>query len=499
MHKNIFKILIFVFILSLLFFNAKDPDKKNKDNPKKDNKQTQQGDKKKNDNIEVIYANENFMAEEILSRPADKSITINIVPAKNMSIYAEYGIASGNYTDKTPEINAESAKSIEIAIDNLKKNTVYFYRMRFKLNNANDYSSGKEHSFTTQRSEGNSFSFAVQGDSHPERAKQFDAELYKTTMLNVQKNKPDFYLIMGDDFSVDTLSEITQEQVRKIYLRQRYYLGMIGNSSPLFLVNGNHEQAALYVLNDTPDNNAVWAQNMRNLYYSQPAPDGFYTGDEEKVKFIGYLRDYYAWTWGDALFVVIDPYWHSKTPVDNVLRGGEKRADMWEITLGDKQYQWLKETLLKSNAKYKFVFTHHVLGTGRGGVEMADLYEWGGKNKDGVNEFNKKRPGWDLTIHQIMVKAKVTIFFQGHDHIFVKQELDGVIYQELPEPADPQYMAYNEDAYKTGIKFPNAGFVKVTVTEKNLKVDYIRSFLAKDETGGHKNGETAYSYTVLPE
>ncbi|MBK6791105.1 MAG: hypothetical protein IPG80_00890 [Anaerolineales bacterium] len=41
------------------------------------------------------------------------------------------------------------------------------------------------------------------------------------------------------------------------------------------------------------------------------------------------------------------------------------------------QYQWFRQTLETSNAKYKFVFTHHVLGTGRGGIELADTFEWG--------------------------------------------------------------------------------------------------------------------------
>lgn len=132
---------------------------------------------------------------------------------------------------------------------------------------------------------------------------------------------------------------------------------------------------------------------------------------------------------------------------------------MWNVTLGDAQYQWLKQTLETSTAKYKFVFTHHVLGTGRGGIEVADGYEWG----DAAN-LAAHRPGWDKTLQQVMADNRVTIFFQGHDHIFVKQELDGVIYQTLPEPAHPGYTFENETAYKTGDKFPNSGHVRVTVS-----------------------------------
>lgn len=197
------------------------------------------------------------------------------------------------------------------------------------------------------------------------------------------------------------------------------------------------------------------------------------------------------------MFIVIDPYWHSSVPVDNVLNGDKKRSDLWDITLGDEQYQWLKKTLEESKAKYKFVFTHHVLGTGRGGTDIANEYEWGGKSKSGVWEFDKKRPGWEMPIQQLMTKNGVTIFFQGHDHIFVKQELDGVIYQTLPEPADPNYALYNADAYKSDTKYPNSGHVSVTVSADEVKVNYIKSLLPKDETNGHTNGEVVYSYTVM--
>ena len=100
----------------------------------------------------------------------------------------------------------------------------------------------------------------------------------------------------------------------------------------------------------------------------------------EPVEFIGQLRDYYALTWGDALFVVIDPYWHSPQTVDNQFgadRDQKSQRDLWNVTLGDAQYQWFKQTLETSTAKYKFVFTHHVLGTGRGGIEAGGRLRMG--------------------------------------------------------------------------------------------------------------------------
>jgi hypothetical protein len=303
---------------------------------------------------------------------------------------------------------------------------------------------------------------------------------------------------MGDDFSVDTLdpATVTQAQVRERYTLQRPYLGLIGSSAPVFLVNGNHEQAARYLLDGTTNNVAVWAQNARNSLYSQPAPDGFYSGNPEVVPFIGLLRNHYAWTWGDALFVVIDPYWASPVCVDNPFDGGSKRSNLWDITHGDAQYQWLKTTLEQSTAKYKFVFAHHVMGTGRGGIELATKYEWGGHGGNGAWAFPSYRPSWASPLHQLMVANGVNIFFQGHDHIWVRQVLDGLTYQTLPEPADPTYTLWNADAFLSGDAFPDTGYTRVQVGPSGIRVDYVRTWLPKDEGIGKTNGQVAFSYSL---
>ncbi len=439
-----------------------------------------------------------FIATEILGRPTDNSVTVNVVPSKEMEIYYEYGSATGAYTQNTPTQILSAGTPTETVLTELQPGTRFYYRIRYRTGSG-DYSAGQEHTFMTQRSPGSTFTFAIQGDSHPERVrKQFNPELYTRTLLTVAASQPDFYITIGDDFSVDALKIVNQATVTQRYLHQRSFLGLIGNSAPLFLVNGNHEQAALYNLDGTPDNVAVWAQNARNLYYPQPAPDNFYSGDSQPVEYIGLLRDYYAWTWGDALFVVIDPYWHSTVPVDNVFGSGDRTRDMWGITLGEAQYQWFRQTLERSTARYKFVFAHHVNGTGRGGIELAGLYEWGGRSRQGAWEFDQKRPGWEKPIHQVMSENGVTIFFQGHDHLFARQELDGVTYQTLPVPADPHYALDNVEAYLSGDILPASGYVRVTVSLAVVTVEYIRSFLPQDERDGHINGEIAFSYTVQP-
>ena len=87
---------------------------------------------------------------------------------------------------------------------------------------------------------------------------------------------------------------------------------------------------------------------------------------------------------------------------------------------------------------------------------------------------------------------------QGHDHIFAKQELDGVIYQSCPVPADATNELMNGDAYISGDKLVGAGLVRVSVNPEKSKIEFLRSFQPAAEVDGHKHGEIAYSYEVKP-
>lgn len=446
----------------------------------------------------------------ILGRPTNNSIAISLMSDTSVSAYIEYGTTGKTFPSKSATLQLSANNPVVFDLTNLKANQKYFYRVRSKQSSDKLYSTGKSNTFQTKRDTGKSFTFSIHGDTHPERAgKMFNSDLYYVTMGNVAKQGNDFHIMMGDDFSIDPLigkGQATQDNVEKIYRTQRNWLGVIGPTTPLYLVNGNHEQAAQYLLDGSTSNPAVLAGNARNKYYALPAPDNFYTGDLSDVPGVGKLRDYYSWQWGDAQFITLDPYWHSKYAVDNVAgidqaavnKGANngKTKDLWQVGIGDEQYAWLKSTLENSKSKYIFIFAHHVMGTGRGAVEVSTDYEWGGRDPKGVTSFKEQRPNWELPIHDLMVKHKVSIFFQGHDHIFVTQERDGLIYQAMPNPADDTFSMFNSDAYKSGTQAPNSGHVRVSVTSASAKVEYFLA--ARDIDTSRKNMTLAHSYSVKP-
>jgi hypothetical protein len=473
--------------------------------------------------VRLLYAQSADTENIILGRPTAESVVVQVAAAEGSQAFAEYGHTSGDYTNRSAVVETSVDGLADIAIDGLDPDSRYFYRVSYRADSASDYRTGEEFSFHTQRPKGSAFTFGVQGDSHPERTNNmYHPDLYLRTLEQVASAQPDLYFMLGDDFSISNgmpdfyqgnNDRLNQRVVDAVYLNQRNFLGTMANSTALFMVNGNHEEARRHFLGTPLHDVAIFAGSARTRFFPLPAPDDFYSGNPEPVPGIGLLKDYYAFEWGDALFVMIDPYWSSPVPVGNSGGGGmgasaslsedeewtrltRTARDRWASTMGDAQYEWFRETLMESDARYKFVFAHHVLGVGRGGVERARDYEWGGYSPDGTWAFDERRPGWELPVHQTMVKYGVTIFFQAHDHIFVRQELDGIVYQSVPNPADDTYTGRNKNAYLTGDILDSSGYLNVTVSPQELQVDYIRSYLPKDEVEGRRQGEVAFSYTI---
>jgi len=280
---------------------------------------------------------------------------------------------------------------LPLLLDSLQPNERCYYRFRWRTRDATAFKQSEQYTFHTQRAAGDPFVFTVTADSHLDY--NTSVERYTRTLANALADRPDFHVDLGDTFMTGKYGRDYIAAERQ-YLAQRYYFGLLCHSAPLFLTLGNHDGES-----GSARDGAVssWALSTRKKYFLNPYPNGFYSGNSTHIKGAGLLENYYCWQWADALFVVLDPYW----PTTSRARDGQ---DSWNRTLGNTQYQWFKETLEQSNARYRFVFAHHVLGTGRGGVEMTGLYEWGGKNSNGTWEFDEKRPDWELPIHQLMVK-----------------------------------------------------------------------------------------------
>lgn len=467
-----------------------------------------------------------FLGRELLGRITDSSATVNVYSLVELDLYVEYGASPGGYSAATAEqLNQPPRQAIDIVLSGLAPDTRYYYRLRYRRSGDATYRCGREHTFHTHRPAGSQFTFAITADEHcPYKLPIGDANadkyaLYRQTLSNVASAAPDFLISMGDFAMTDWCEGRwieTYEEAKERYLNPREEgLDAIAHSIPFYLVLGNHEAEVGWDYDfDDPggntDSTAVLGTRARKQLIVNPVPDSFYSGNTDVVPEYGLREDYYAWEWGDALFVVLDPYWYTKRQPRAVVP--RHIRNNWEWTLGHPQYEWLYQVLHESTARWKFVFIHQLVSSqcytqanhwyGRGGIEIAKYkvdggpsFEWGGEDENGDCVFDAKRPGWmHGPIHDMLVAESVDIVFHGHDHFFARQDLDGIIYQECPQATNVEYNYGFKDkgGYKYGVFYPNAGHLEVTVDPASVCVKYLRAYLP----GDGETGQVQYTYVL---
>jgi arylsulfatase A-like enzyme len=478
---------------------------------------------------------------EFLGMPSDTSMTLNVIASTDVYAYVEYGTSPGSYTSATTPalFKADTTSTgfynpVEITLSGLQADTEYYYRFRYCGTGASYYNARGERSFHTARGRGASFTFTISADPHLDV--NTDITLLDRAMSNIAADAPDFHIDLGDIFMTDKMEqplangipaiwggELATGQLnqsllnnRAILLRNQYEL--FCHSVPYFFTLGNHEAEYGYLFNAATDplnNIPAWDLLARKAYFPTPVPSTFYTGDSTPMNYtggsFGLLEDYYAWEWGDALFIVLDPFW-------NTTADPNETDDAWNWSLGQTQYNWLRDTLKNSSARYKFIFTHHIVGgtttladgvtpnvAARGGVEVAGFYEWGGLNVDGTtNGFATHRPGWDMPIHQLLVQNKVSAVFHGHDHLYGYQTLNGVVYLECPQPGTANYVTLGSAAdgkYTQGLSsllLADSGHIRVKVTPSQIIADYVRAYRPQDENATRHNLDVSNSFTLSP-
>jgi hypothetical protein len=433
---------------------------------------------------------------EILGRPTDRSITVQTIFTDAAEVCIRYGTASGQLDQQTPWKTFAAGEPAEIVVDQLLPNMLYHYQVCHRVPGTGNVTYRPEYRFHTQRPPGAGFTFLIQADPHLDS--QSDTALYRRCLLNQLADSADLMIDLGDIIMSDKMKN-AQNQITldTIIYRAKYMRGFYESachSLPLFITLGNHEGESGWLLNGTPNNVAVYNTLQRKKYFLNPGPDGFYRGDETEHPFVGRRESYYSWTWGDAHFIVLDPYFHT-SPKPDSLTG-------WRWTLGKTQYDWLRNELETSQSTFKFVFVHQLVGgdpQGRGGIEYADRYEWGGANLDGSEGWSANRPGWYKPIKDLLTENRVTAFFHGHDHFFAKQDKDCLVYQLCPQPSLPNFTGVNQATdygYQMGQILPNSGHLRVQVGPEAVKVEYVRAFLPTQETATRKNRDVAAMYSI---
>jgi len=318
-----------------------------------------------------------------------------------------------------------------------------------------DVASDTQNEDTTYDVESDKFNFAIQSDVHIDEDTNSDS--LHNTIANIASVSPSFIMDLGDTLMLGEYGVTETEALERLALVESYFSPL--EDIPICLVNGNHDGE-----NGFRPKLLKQSQYLRNQYYAMPFQNlNSFSGNVTTA-------NYYSFEKENALFVVLDPFTFT-----------ESSSAGWADTLGIEQYNWLEDVLSQSDASFKFIFIHNLLGgidkEHRGGVAAASLYEWGGNNQEGKYEFSEQRSDFTMPIHDILVEYDVTAVFHGHDHFYAREEKDSIQYILVPQPGTirPKVATATEKGYNEGVILPSAGFLNVTVADSTVLIEYCKT------------------------
>lgn len=411
------------------------------------------------------WEGETYLMAPLIGAVTSGSAKMKVVnrDTQNVDIRLDYG----NLPETKLDIPPNGVADFDLI--NLPENTQVPYTLYYRPTGTGEYQEDTSGSFFTKRASGESFNFVVFSDTHI-RSIGGDEFSRCTDIMNRIEQEPnvDFSFALGDN-----IDDVGSETYQELYLNYRECLEAGHRSIAHYLTIGNHDGE-----NGEPIDPEE-ARTARKEYIPNPSTPSI----EE---------DYYSFTWGDALFIVLNVMSYST--------GCNEAGTCDDWTLGQEQYDWLIEKLEEpQTTKWKFIFIHHPVG-GNGRIESQDMYGRGGGRAAYVGEqFDIHK---EILSNDYSQPGTQTIFFYGHDHVFFDMVVDGVHYS-LPSDAGKE--GGNMFAYASGYKamglpdwlmdpFPQtAGYALVSVNPSSVTVTYkgYRD-LTEDETWSNN----IYDYTL---
>lgn len=410
-----------------------------------------------------------FRTTEMIGRVTDHSAVVNLVTAENLDegVLARVRWAgSADALPDSPQVSPTFAAGqplsrLELPIAELQPNQDYVYRVEFASRASPQCWLTMDHlgSFSSQKTSGRSFSFCVVADPHwgEGRYVPLGGPRWWTGEQCLQRilaDEPfDFMIDLGDSPQPSRTDSPTEAVAR--YLQYRDVMAPVTHTMPTYLVLGNHEKEAGFHQKGTDDPEPPplwnhqsatqyrqkWSAEARLLCIPNPRGDTYPEGGEGAPGYdslddwLGeegpwndgtrsHLQNFYAWTWGDGLFIVLDPFRY--TLVGSIT--GTNSPSQW--TLGPTQLQWLEDVLAGSNATWKFILCHHQVGGGLINAPGHPIEDGGTKRAYGRGSaVEADRPGTEQAIiHNLMLQYGAQFFVYGHDHAFCHSVMDGVHY-----------------------------------------------------------------------
>ncbi len=407
----------------------------------------------------------------LLSCPTETSIRITAlndkVPTEAVIELRKEGI--GNWERKSG-LKVSAYEILNWNLKDLTPATRYEYRVLTKQG-SEELRPAANGSFRTQRKSPATYTAVLLTDSHTGYFPAGSGPVLTLDQVvqNAARAKAEFVLDLGDNVAWRGSREFAQTSSNgalSAYAQYRRQIGPLSMHCPHFSVIGNWvgENGKF------PERNIEFAAAARRTLLPGPNHLTYPQGGSER-------EDYYAFSWGDALYVILNVQTYSK-PSDPAglpnLMSDVNRITEW--TLGEKQMAWFEATLKNASERYRFVCIHHP-AAGNAGDALNTMYGRGGARAWNIGE--------QARIHALMKKHKVQIFFYGHDHVFVDDIVEGIHYTLPGSAGAPWKFTKEETGYERS--WPDSGHAQLDITPEKATVTFINI-----------DGRILHNFTVLP-
>ncbi|RMF71046.1 MAG: hypothetical protein D6744_18550, partial [Planctomycetota bacterium] len=460
-----------------------------------------------------------LLAPEALFRPTRNGCTLQWIAR----VPCQTRVLAGPSPDALREFQTvNSLGPAEVNIVGAAPDSDLFIKCEFRAQQGGDWIRQPLRRVRTQRRAGETFKAILIADTHPYAAlhKPAGRENTLAAQQRIIAEQPDFVIFLGDEASmirnIYRGRVVTAEEAAADWLRWRTLYSDLLSQVPSMMVLGNHEGEAGYYQTYTNSNGVMylqrWATVARKQVLRNPGPttypeggeDEGWVGDPDSPATGGAeqgnrspLENYFAWTWGDALFVVLDVHRYTNP-------GGSTPAAPEEWTLGPTQMAWLEKTLRNSTARWKIVVTHHLVGGWRwdgGGHTQETKYYYG---RGGAKYA---RVGEQARITDLMNETGARLLLYGHDHVFAHQQSDNVDFVCCGRVSylNPEWFdrpgwreAYGDAAARDPYDFYAAlGYVRLTISPNSIDLAYVCSGRdgASGENVDSQPGEVVYQRT----
>ena len=284
------------------------------------------------------------------------------------------------------------AKEQKLTLFGLTPDTTYCYRLYLPADQSTGAYKAFERTFTTFRGEDKP-EFSFLAFGDSGSGSQEQRDL----AAQMEKFSPDFVLHTGDMVESGLDSDADAQYFKP-------YAGLLGRV-PFFLALGNHD----------------YGKDLRS-----PEGRGFIKANYapfHSVPLTGLPPHYYFFDEGNARFFVLDT---------NAFDGARFAPT---LEPGSKQYKWLERCLAKTEKEWKFVVVHEpIYSTGAHGALEAEL----------------------KALEPLLLKHKVDIVFQGHDHNYERtvpikeglpDEAEGIVYITLAGGGSTLYIQRRNESW----------------------------------------------------